>query len=208
MTALRLAAVLAALAAFSLSANTQATSLAPGVHNLELTGTVDQFPCLVGTCGGSLGGLGAASVTGLSVSGKPFSAVWPDPTAPIPAQNATGTLANLVDFCPAGGPTQSTDGSGTGSFQLTGGLLDHQGLTHNASLTGQFQFVREGGTGLVITVTGATVTDGSGGTVAYESTLVSGPGAGTFVVTSGVPTCGAPLASPAIRISGTYLAPQ
>jgi hypothetical protein len=204
----RIALALAVTVASAAFPYHSSASVAPGIQGLVLTGTVDFFPCIVGSCGGTLSGQGAASVSGLSVTNAPFSAEWPDPKIAVPPPNSSGTLSDVVDFCAAGGPTPSSDGSGNGSFKLTGGLLVYHGQElQGATLSGYFSFIREID-GLAVTISSATVADNTGTTVATQANLVAGEGAGAWAVTSGVATCGAPLTSPTLRISVSYLAPM
>lgn len=181
---------------------------APGIQGFQLTGTVGYFPCVVPTCAGTLSGVGAASVTGTSTSGSPFSGVWPDPTLPPPASNTTGTMSNILDVCLVSLPVPSLTGSGQGTFSLTGGLLVYQGQeSHSATLSGSFSEVR-GVAGMVVTVSGATVTNSAGLVIAYQANLVSGAGGGSYTTTSGVGLCNAPLVQPTVQITAGYLAPE
>jgi len=161
---------------------TLSAALAPGIQGFTVTGTVKEFPCAVGPCDGSLGGLGTASISGETVAGAPFTAVWPDPGQPLPAANLTGGLSDIFDMCPVSGPAPSLVGSGNGSFSLIGGLLSIAGQqTGGATLSGAFSWLRSE-TAVVITVSSATVTNGSGLVVAQQATLVDGTGGGTFAV--------------------------
>jgi hypothetical protein len=184
--------------------------MAPGIQGFKLSGTVDRFPCIGGICGGNLSGVGAASVAGQTTSGGQFSAVWPDPTQPPPASNTAGALSGLTDACAAGGPAPSDNGTGGGSFTWTGGLLNvvGQGVSANATLSGNFGFIREAGSGLVITVSGATITNSTGLVIATQANLVVGVGGGAFAVTNGVPSCGAPIAPAQVLFTASYLAPE
>jgi hypothetical protein len=199
-----LAAVVLALGPVRLSA-----AVAPGIQGFAVTATVDRFPCIVPYCSGTLTGLGTATLSGTSVSSQPFTATWPDPTQPLPTTNTTGSLGAMSDFCPVGGPTLSPSGSGGGSFTLSGGLLNVAGqLSSGATLSGSYSFLREGISGLAISVSGATVTNGSGLVIAYQANLVVGVGGGAWTVMSGVATCGAPLSNPTVRITASYVAPE
>jgi hypothetical protein len=146
---------------------------------------------------------------GTTVSTQPFTATWPDPTQPPPTTNTTGTLSGVSDFCPIAGPTLSPSGSGGGTFILSGGLLNVAGeLSSGATLSGTFSYLREATSGVLISVSGATVTNSSGLVIAYQANLVAGVGGGTWAVMSGVATCGAPLSNPTVRFTTSYLAPE
>jgi len=184
-------------------------ALAPGVHGFSLTATVDRFPCIIPYCSGTLGGTGTAVVSGLSTTSQPFLATWPNPKAATPLANTTGSLFDMVDFCPTtAAPVPSTTGSGSGSFVLTGGLLVYQGTQQaGATLTGNFSWLRVAGS-LVVTVSGATVVAPNGTVVAVEGSLLEGPGTGTWAVTPATAGCGAPLTGPTVRIVADYLAAE
>jgi len=185
-------------------------TIAPGIQGFKLSGSVDRFPCLGSVCGGTLSGLGTASVAGQTTSGTEFTAQWPDPSQPLPTSNTTGSLSNVSDSCLAGGPTPSDSGSGQGSFSLAGGQLNivGQGVSSGATLSGFFDFIREADGAVAITVSAATITNNTGLVIAYQANLVVGVGGGGFAVTNGVPTCGAPLAPAQVLIAASYLAPE
>jgi hypothetical protein len=193
-----------------LAAHPVAATMAPGIQGFKLTGTVDRFPCLGSVCGGTLSGLGAATVAGQATSGAAFTAEWPDPTQPAPSSNTTGSLTNVLDSCLTSGPIPSDSGTGKGSFSLAGGLLDiaGQGVSSGATLSGNFDFAREADGAVVITVSAATITNNTGLVIAYQANLLVGVGGGGFAVTNGMPTCAAPLAPAQVAITASYLAPE
>jgi hypothetical protein len=204
---IRLVALMVGAGAVALPAR-PVRALAPGIHGFAVTATVENYPCVIPYCSGTLAGTGAAVVTGLSTTSQPFAATWPNPKQPLATSNTTGSLFDLVDSCPVGSLAPSPGGSGSGSFTLSGGLLVYQGQAlSGATLSGSFSWQRVADD-LVITVSGATVTAPNGTVVAFQETLADGAGDGAWAVTSGVGACGAPLTNPTVRISANYLAPE
>jgi len=203
-----LAVVALVPAALLLPPSAPAQAIAPGIQGLDLTATVEDFPCIIPYCSGTLGGTGTAVVMGLSTTSQPFVATWPNPRA-AQLVNTSGTLFDISDFCPVGGLVPSPGGSGSGSFTLSGGLLVYQGAQQNgATFTGNFSWQRNG-PDLLITVSSATVTAPNGTTVAFQAGLLEGVGSGAWVVGgTAQPTCGAPATNATIRIAANYLAPE
>lgn len=143
--------------------------------------TLSLYPCPGGgTCNGSFTGSLVGTATGVDGAGHPFVVVWPDPTSLLPAPNLSATFA-YNEACPLG-----TGGNALGSFTLSGGLVDDNGVvSHDGSVTGAFGWLRLG-TAVVVQMTGGTFT-GGGQTLATEQTL--GIGVGAFVPTSVPSTC-------------------
>jgi len=207
---MRRLAAMTLVVAGSLTGTRPVAAIAPGIQGLVVTAVPSFFPCTAPFCSGPLTGLGTAEVTGLSNTSQPFSASWPDPTQTTPLTNivAGASVYSLVDSCIIGGPTVSLDGSGAASFTLAGGLLEYQGQElHGAGLSINMSWDREGDS-LVVFLASATVTAPNGTTIATEASLASGAGTGTWTVTSGVGTCGAPLNNPQVQVSASFASPE
>lgn len=149
-------------------------SAAPEAGGWQGVLTLSMFPCPGGgSCPGSFSGSLAGSVAGVDTVGHPFVVVWPDPSSATP--NATNLTASFSysEACPLG-----ATGGATGSFSLTGGYVDDNGVVaHNAAMTGQFTWLRAG---LVVAIsTAGGVVTGGGQTLATQQTI--GEGAGAFV---------------------------
>src|SRR5579884_597163 len=151
----------------------QTASAAPGVGVWQGTLTLGAFPCPGGgTCSGTFSGSLAGSIAGLDAAGHPFVVIWPDPSAP-------STLADLAasftysEACPFG-----ATGGATGTFSLSGGYVDDDGVvSHDGAMSGQFGWLRVGLT-VAISTSGGVVT-GAGQTLATQQTI--GEGVGAFV---------------------------
>ncbi len=139
------------------------------------------FPCPGGgSCDGSFSGSLAGTAAGLDSNGHPFVVTWPDPTGIVMPTNLSATFL-YSEQCPIG-----ATGTASGSFTLTGGLVDDNGtVTHDGTMTGEFGWLR---LGLVVVVqtTGGVLT-GDGQTLSTEQTI--GVGSGAFAPTSIPSTC-------------------
>ncbi|HZS14612.1 MAG TPA: hypothetical protein VFC09_08455 [Candidatus Dormibacteraeota bacterium] len=143
--------------------------------------TLPTYPCPVASCGGSFNGTLSGTAAGLDGNGHPFVVIWPDPTASV------GNLPNLsatfdyTEACPLG-----TTGTADGSFTLSGGYVDDDGvISHDGTMTGQFGWLRAG-LAVAVSTSGGVIT-GSGQTLATQQSI--GEGGGAFVPTSVPSTC-------------------
>jgi hypothetical protein len=192
----RRAGVVVIAAVFSAFADVQAgVASTTGAGQFTGTASLPQVPC--DACGGSFVGDATLEAGGVGVSGFPFQAVWPDPTAPSGLSgvngNMTANFAYSEPCLPPFGTTPPVEGSASGNFRLTGGLLSLGGLLdHGAVLTGDFSWLRYGATA-VVTLSGTALYSSANQLVATTANpglgVLDGVGAATFVPSALTPTC-------------------
>ena len=149
-------------------------SLVSGGGVLNGTLTLPEFPCNAPTvCGASVTAGFRGSFTGTDVGGHAFSVTFPDPTTvpPLPSPNLSASFG-YSDNCPVATLAPSVavgTGSGTGTFQISGGLLQRGGvLAHGAIVKGNLTWTRAGSDG-VLGFSATSVSDASGVVVASGS---------------------------------------
>jgi len=162
----------------------QASSVS-GAGELNGTITLSQFPCpYPSACTATTTGGFRGELAGTDVSGKPYTLVFPDPTAvpPLPPPNFTTPVLTFTDNCPppTNAPAIADSGTADGTFQVTGGLLTRGAMvSHGAVLSGSMHLTRNA-TDLLIGLSALSVLASANTVVATSSSL--GIGDATFAV--------------------------
>lgn len=206
--------LVAALAVVATAAGTPAVRASTtGGGVFTGTAALPQFPC--DSCAGSLVGTASLQITGESVSGNPFTAEWPDPTAGGGVLGAAGNLTASFaysELClPPIGVTPTLDGSASGSFEISGGLLQLGAATkHGAVLAGTFSWLLVGTTAAVrLTATG--LYDSSMTLIASSANpgivALNGTGEANVVTTAITATCVSYAFDATATVAGEFLQP-
>jgi hypothetical protein len=164
-----------------------------GGGGFALTLSLEAYPCLFVSCGGTMIGLFTGSMSGADPATCPtsptlpappcrgYTIMWPDPTVPLPASNMSGSFL-YNESC----PIAETAMAG-GSYTITGGYVDDNGtIAHDGSITGSFGYSRRG-LPFTLTLTVTTVS-GNGHTLGTQQ-FDFGVGAGAFVADDATDTC-------------------
>jgi len=166
-----------------------------GSGSVDITLTMQVFPCFSGGCPGSATGTGGLSLSGLgtaTTSGVPvpFTAVWP------PEVSSVSASFTYQDTCELGQPdgTVPLSGGGVGGFTLSGGTVVLGGGTVSAAtLSGTINFSRIANA-VVMSLSALSITPPAGSPVIavnLNSGALVGQAAAGLVWTNGPGSCGA-----------------
>jgi hypothetical protein len=140
--------------------------------------TFGEFPCDFPTsCTATISAGFRGLFAGVDDNGKAFTVSFPDVTSipPLPSTNFTASFG-YSDNCPFPTWTPSATietGTGNGTFQISGGLLEQGAITsHSAVVKGLLQWSRRGSTALLGFTTTSVVN--ASGVVIASGTLGAG----------------------------------
>lgn len=186
-----LCSILCLVLAWAIGRPTYALATTSGISAFQAQFTLPTFPC--DGCGGSVAGTAAITIAGSAQDGLPYSASWPDPTSPSLSNNFAASYLYQL-FCPEATRTvPPVVTTGVGNFTLSGGILQH-GLqtSHGAQLAGWLIWT-SGGPGILITLGGLTVSDGSNQVVAQSdapgANLLDAQIAASFALEPAITSC-------------------
>jgi hypothetical protein len=183
-----------------------------GAGAFVATLTLSAFPCAGAFCAGTLTGSFSGSMSGVDPASCPipppvptppschyYTVIWPDPTAPPPTANLSGSFTYL-ESCPIG---QSGDAGGT--YTVTGGYVDDNGsIAHDGTMTGGLSYSREG---LVFTMTLSVTSVSGDGHILGTQQVPIGSGAGAFAPEV-VATCTTISGNVTAKVVGASVVPE
>jgi hypothetical protein len=207
------AVMMSGAAATGMATSASATTTISGTGTIAGTITM-AYPCS-GCGGGTMAASAVMSLGGVPESGDAYDAVWPDPRTTPAGTVPTNFSSNSVGFtnqCLVTEPVPPLTGPGGAGFTLSGGMLVVNGVVwDNATLTGNLTWQWIGPTTAQATLTGLTLTGGSGPSVIAVSLNLNndvvGVGAMTFAWTLPMGNCAVQNPNQTVMVTATLFQP-